>query len=235
MTDSFIQTGGDGSFEVDAAAEETAKVDAARSELIDEATPAEGDGLIMGKYNSVDDVVTAFKALQSEYSRIKGGQEQVAPPAQEQAAPPVQEQQQQQSERPANQVTPEQAAVIRDQMFQQVGGEDRYKAVAGWASTNLPEARLTSFNKALESGDQAQIINQLKGLQYDHMQATGYEPRLARGTAAPQSRATPFESEAQVVAAMNDPRYQNGPEMDPAYIKSVEQRMAASTGVFPGR
>ena len=120
-------------------------------------------------------------------------------------------------------------------MFEQVGGEDRYKAVAGWASTNLPEARLTSFNKALEAGDQSQIINQLKGLQYDHMMATGYEPRLARGSSAAQSSAVPFESEAQVVAAMNDPRYQNGPSMDPAYIKDVEKRMAASTGVFQSR
>ena len=232
MTDSLIQTGNDGSFEADAAAVETAKVDAARSELIDEATSEAGEGLIMGKYNNVDDVVSAFKALQSEYSKIKGGQE-AAPPVPDQAAPPQQEQQQ--SQQPANQVSPEQAAVIRDQMFQQVGGEDRYKAVAGWASTNLPTERVTAFNNALESGDQAQIINQLKGLQYDHMQATGYEPRLARGTAAAQSRATPFESEAQVVAAMNDPRYQNGPNMDPAYIKEVEQRMAASTGVFSGR
>ena len=232
MTDSLIQTGGDGSFEVDAAAEETAKVDAARSELIDEATPAEGDSLIMGKYNNVDDVVTAFKALQSEYSRIKGRQE-VAPPAPEEQAPPVQ--QEEQSRQPANQVTPEQASVIRDQMYQQVGGEDRYKAVAGWASTNLPAERVTAFNKALETGDQAQIINQLKGLQYDHMQATGYEPRLARGTAGPQSKVAPFESEAQVVAAMSDPRYRNGPYMDPAYIKQVEQRMDASTGVFSGR
>ena len=232
MTDSLIQTGNDGSFEADAAAVETAKVDAARAELIDEAAPAEGDGLIMGKYNNVDDVVSAFKALQSEYSKIKGGQE-AAPPVPDQAAPPQQEQQQ--SQQPANQVSPEQAAVIRDQMFQQVGGEDRYKAVAGWASTNLPTERVTAFNNALESGDQAQIINQLKGLQYDYMQEHGYEPRLARGTAAAQSRATPFESEAQVVAAMNDPRYQNGPNMDPAYIKEVEQRMAASTNVFSGR
>ena len=233
MTDSLIQTGNDGSFEADAVAEETAKVDAARSELIDEATGDSDEGLIMGKYNSVDDVVTAFKSLQSEYSRLKGGQEE-APPSPSQEVPPVDEEQSQEQQA-ATQITPEQAAVIRDQMFEQVGGEDRYKAVAGWASTNLPAERVTAFNNALQSGDQAQIINQLKGLQYDHMQATGYEPRLARGSAAPQSRAVPFTSEAQVVAAMSDPRYQNGAQMDPAYIKEVEQRMAASTGVFSGR
>ena len=228
MTDSLIQTG-DGSFEADGAAEEAAKVEAARTELIDEALP-EGESLIMGKYNSTDEVVEAFKSLQSEYSRLKGGQE-AAPSAPEQPAPT----QQQQQEQPSNQVTPEQALQIRESMFKQVGGEDRYKAVAGWASTNLPSERLTSFNQALESGNQSQIINQLKGLQYDHMMATGYEPRLARGTSAAQSSAVPFESEAQVVAAMNDPRYQNGPRMDPTYIKEVEQRMAASTGVFQSR
>lgn len=227
MTDSLIQTG-DGSFEADGAAEEAAKVEAARTELIDEALP-EGESLIMGKYNSTDEVVEAFKSLQSEYSRLKGGQE-AAPSVPEQPAPT-----QQQQEQPSNQVTPEQALQIRESMFKQVGGEDRYKAVAGWASTNLPQERLTSFNQALESGNQSQIINQLKGLQYDHMMATGYEPRLARGTSAAQSSAVPFESEAQVVAAMNDPRYQNGPRMDPTYIKEVEQRMAASTGVFQSR
>ena len=231
MTDSLIQTG-DGSFEADGAAEEAAKVEAARSELVDEALP-EGEGLIMGKYNSTEEVVEAFKSLQSEYSRIKGGQE-AAPPEPQQFAPPEQQPEQQQ-EQPNRQVTPEQAASIRDAMFKQVGGEDRWKAVAGWASTNLPPERLTSFNEALDRGDQSQIINQLKGLQYDHMMATGYEPRLARGTSAAQSSAMPFESEAQVVAAMNDPRYQNGPRMDPTYIKEVEQRMAASTGVFQSR
>ena len=228
MADSYIQTG-DGSFEADGAAAEAAKVDAARTELIDEAMPA-GEGLIMGKYNSTDEVVEAFKSLQSEYSRIKGGQE-AAPPVPQETAPVQQEQQ----EQAGSQITPDQAMAIRESMFEQVGGEDRYKAVAGWASTNLPEARLTSFNKALEAGDQSQIINQLKGLQYDHMMATGYEPRLARGSSAAQSSAVPFESEAQVVAAMNDPRYQSGPSMDPAYIKDVEKRMAASTGVFQSR
>lgn len=228
MADSYIQTG-DGSFEADGAAAEAAKVDAARTELIDEAVPA-GEGLIMGKYNSTDEVVEAFKSLQSEYSRIKGGQE-AAPPVPQETAPVQQEQQ----EQAGSQITPDQAMAIRESMFEQVGGEDRYKAVAGWASTNLPEARLTSFNKALEAGDQSQIINQLKGLQYDHMMATGYEPRLARGSSAAQSSAVPFESEAQVVAAMNDPRYQSGPSMDPAYIKDVEKRMAASTGVFQSR
>ena len=233
MTDSFIQTGTDGSFEADAVAEETAKVDAARAELVEEASTGEDNALIMGKYGSVDEVVSAFKSLQSEYSKLTSGQAE-STPAPEQPPAPVAEQPPA-PEKGSNPITPEQAAGIRDSMFQQVGGEAQYKAVAGWASTNLPKERLTSFNQALEKGDESQIINQLKGLQYDFMMATGYEPRLARGRATSGSDVKGFDSEAQVVAAMSDPRYQNGPQMDPAYIKEVEQRMAASRGVFSGR
>ena len=230
MTDSFIQTGADGSFETDAAAAEAAKVETARAEVVDDATQGQEGSLIMGKYGSVDELESAYKSLQAEYTKLKGGQPESTPEPEPQAQQPPAPQQNQSG------ITREQAISIRTSMFEQVGGEAQYKAVAGWASTNLPEERLTSFNSALESGDQAQIINQLKGLQYDYMMATGYEPRLARGrAAATESQVKGFESEAQVVAAMNDPRYQNGPQMDPAYIKEVEQRMAASKGVFAGR
>ena len=61
MTDSQIQTG-DGSFEADAAAAEAAKIETARTELVDEALPA-GEGLIMGKYSSTDEVVEAFQVV----------------------------------------------------------------------------------------------------------------------------------------------------------------------------
>lgn len=233
MTDSLIQTGSDGSFTADATAEEAAKVEAARAEMVDEATPEAGSDLIMGKYGSVDEVVNAFKSLQSEYSKLKGGQAETPPTPEEPPAPSTEQPPTPQQE--STPLTPDQARGIRTAMFEQVGGESQYKAVAGWASTNLPEERLTSFNQALEKGDQSQIINQLKGLQYDYMMATGYEPRLARGKAAAATQATPFESEAQVVAAMSDPRYVQGPSQDPAYIKEVEKRMDASRGVFGGR
>ena len=104
--------------------------------------------------------------------------------------------------------------------------------IAGWASQNLPQERLDSFNTALNSGDEGAILNQLKGLQYDFMMANGYEPKLSGGR-APSSDVKAFTSESQVVDAMNDPRY-SGPNPDPSYIREVERRIAISN-VFQAR
>lgn len=230
-----IQTGQDGSFEDQAAvAEESARVDAARAELYDEAAgqeqPAQGDELILGKYRSVDDLASAYQSLQAEYTRLKGGQPEPAPePSQE--APEAAQEEQPDNRQEQPKLTVQDAERIRDQMFDQVGGEERYKAVAGWAARNLPPDRIGAFNAALEQGDQSQVINQLKGLQYDYMMATGYEPRLTGGR-APSNQTKGFSSEAQVIEAMKDPRY-SGSNPDPAYIKEVEQRIAVSNVFTP--
>ena len=230
-----VQVGADGSFaDQSAMAEESAKVDAARAELLDEATGQQegGEGeLILGKYKSTEDLAAAYQSLQAEYTRLKGGQAEPAPL--EDATPASVEAPEPEQDAPADKprLTVQDAERIRDQMFEQVGGEERYKAVAGWAARNLPPDRIGAFNAALEQGDQSQIINQLKGLQYDYMMATGYEPRLTGGR-APSNQVKGFASEAQVIEAMQDPRY-SGSNPDPAYIKEVEQRIAVSNVFTP--
>ena len=67
-----------------------------------------------------------------------------------------------------------------------------------------PDYRANAFNEALDSGNEGAILAQLKGIQYDHMMATGYEPKLTGGR-APTQDIRGFESEAQVIAAMQDP------------------------------
>ena len=75
-----VQMGMDGSPEAAASyAEETARVEAARAELYDEATGSSEGELILGKYRSVDDLAHAYQSLQSEYSRLRNGQGQTAP------------------------------------------------------------------------------------------------------------------------------------------------------------
>ena len=73
----------------------------------------------------------------------------------------------------------------------------------------------------------------LKSIQYDHLMSNGYEPKLTGGS-APAMEVRGFQSEAQVVQAMNDPRY-SGPNADPAYIREVEQKMAVNPGLFAAR
>jgi hypothetical protein len=162
-----VQTGMDSSpSEVAAVAEESAKVEAARAELYDEATGASEGELILGKYQSVDDLANAYQSLQAEYSRLKGGAVQ----QEEQPATEVeQEDDDEEEEESQPRVSTERAQQIRERIMEQAGGDQQYQRIAGWASQNLPEERLSAFNNALNSGDEGAILNQLKGLQYDFM------------------------------------------------------------------
>ena len=231
-----ITAGGDGSFEADQQAleQEAAKIDAARTELINERTGESGE-LIMGKYGSQEELIAAFKSLQGEYSRLKSGNSEPEvtpeePSESEEVEPQLTEQQRQASRQ--EQVSPEQAEKVIEAIFKQTGGEAKYQAMARWAATTQDNDYVLSFNQALHSGDTSRALSAVKALQYDYMTATGYEPKLIGGRAPTTESVKGFQSEAQVVAAMSDPRYQNGPHQDPAYVREVEERLAASAGVF---
>jgi hypothetical protein len=223
------------SFEAAGGAEEAARVDAARAELVDEATGAPGEeggsSLILGKYQSTEDLANAYLSLQREYTRLKSGQAPVSEAAESMPERPGTAEAPEKGEAPPS-ADPAVVAQIQESIFQQVGGEAEYQRLATWAANNIPTERLNSYNQALSSGDQAAILNSLKGLQYDFMMKNGYEPRLTGGR-APSNEIRGYESEAQVVAAMKDPRY-SGDNPDPAYIKEVERRIAVSN-VFQTR
>ena len=198
--------------------EEQGKIDQARADLYDEAAGeqpvAPEENLILGKYQSQADLVDAYKNLQRENERLRTGEVE---------QPEEQGYDNDNDDDSGNQLTAEDAGRIRDNVFNQVGGQERYQALMGWAVNNVDEARTQAFNAALQSGNEGAILSQLKGIQYDHMMATGYEPKLTGGR-APSNEVQGYSSEAQVIRAMQDPRYQD----DPAYIKDVEQRIAVS-------
>ena len=225
MSNSFgaIETGQDGSFQEDAIAEEAAKVAAAKEALVDERT--EGSELIMGKYGSQDELIAAFKSLQGEYSRLKGAAaepEAEAPSESEEAPAPEPEQQEQPT------VSQEETRKVYEAVYEQAGGEQRYQAMAAWAAKSMTPEAIAAFNEAMTSGDVGRTLSAVKALQYDYMMQTGYEPKLLGGRAPAAEGPKGYTSEAQVVAAMSDPRYQQGSQQDPAYVKEVEARLAAS-------
>lgn len=219
-----VQTGMDSSpAEVSAVAEESAKVEAARAELYDEA--AESSGLILGKYQSVDDLASAYQSLQAEYSRLKGGVPQQQQQLNDQEVAEVEDgdDDEEEEEEPRPQVDRATQEKIMRSIFDQTGGEAGYQRLAGWASRSLPQERLDAYNDVLNSGNEGATLNALKGLQYDFMMSNGYEPKLSGGR-APSSEVKAFSSVYQMKQAMKDPRY----EHDAGYRKEVEQRVGAS-------
>ena len=223
-----IQTGQDGSLEnQDALATEQEKINAAKAELYDEQQRGEEEGLILGKYRTQEDLVEGYRNLQREVERMRqGGEVSAEAPEAPEAPEASSSEESEEAEEPENQLTEEDAIRIRDGMFKQVGGQEKYQALIAWANENITQQQADAYQQALDAGDEQSIMTQLKSFQYDMMMNRGYEPKLTGGR-APTQDIKGFESEAQVVEAMNDPRY-SGSNPDPAYIREVEKRMAVS-------
>tara|TARA_R100000315_G_C5234010_1_gene145126 strand:+ start:2353 stop:3120 length:768 start_codon:yes stop_codon:yes gene_type:complete len=118
-----------------------------------------------------------------------------------------------------NDLTDQQAAEIRSM----VGGDEGYAALTEWAAGTLDESYITAYDNIVETGDMRMIELAVAGLQAEYERQNGYEGEMLTGKAA-QPQADVFRSQAEVVAAMQDPRYDN----DPAYRNDVFQKLGRS-------
>lgn len=107
---------------------------------------------------------------------------------------------------------------------QEYGGEAQYNAMIEWAATNLPQEEVDAFNQVVNGQPLNVVRLAVAGLQAKYTGAVGREPKLVSGR-APKGATESFESTAQVVEAMKDPRYAS----DPAYRRKVEARLAKSS------
>ena len=107
-----------------------------------------------------------------------------------------------------------------------VGGEAAYQRLVGWAAENFSEAEIQAFDNVVDSGNVAAINLALAGLQARYTDANGYEGNMIQGKAA--SPADVFRSQAEVVRAMSDDRY----DRDPAYREEIMQKLARSNLKF---
>jgi len=209
-------------------AEEDAKIAAAKAELLEE--QQQPSGFLGGKYGSVEEMEEGYKNLQREVERLRNDEVDTEAEVETAEEEPVAEQEEEPQEE-EQEDGPDEAEVARiyDLVVKQAGGDKQLQAIRDWAADNQSDASKEQWQQALNSANEDQIMSILKSWQYDRMMQTGYEPKLTRGR-APTNEVRGFASEAQAVQAMMDPRYRENP--DPAYIKEVEQRMAASPNIF---
>ena len=104
-----------------------------------------------------------------------------------------------------------------------VGGEKSYSDLVNWATTNVDRPRLEAFNNLLNSGDAAAVQLAVDGMKAQYDNVNGYEGRMLSGK-QPSSSGDVFRSQAELVAAMGDSRYQN----DPAYRQDVIAKLERS-------
>ena len=100
------------------------------------------------------------------------------------------------------------------------GGEANYNRIVEWAASNLTDDAINAFDSVVDSGNPMAISIAFKGLQNEYNEANCYEGRMLQGRAASSAGET-FRSQAELVAAMGDPRY----DTDEAYRDDVLRKL----------
>jgi hypothetical protein len=106
---------------------------------------------------------------------------------------------------------------------QVAGGADGYGNLMSWAAENLPQEDVSAFDALVSTGNSRAIKLAVVGLKAQYDSTNGYEGRMLSGKAA-TATGDVFRSQAEVVAAMGDPRY----DRDPAYRQDVFEKLDRS-------
>ena len=110
-----------------------------------------------------------------------------------------------------------------NQVYNSAGGETEYNNLTSWAAQNLDESKMDAFNDIIDRGNSTSIQIAVAGLRAEYEAQEGYEGRMLTGKAA-RSSGDIFRSQAEVVQAMNDPKY----DRDPAYRQDVYDKLERS-------
>ena len=115
------------------------------------------------------------------------------------------------------------AEQARTQAFSITDGKDGYDSMAAWAKQNLSKAELDTYNKSVNSANPGVREMAVRGLWAKYAADSGEGKALVHGKGN-VADSQGYQSRAQMVTAIQDPRYRT----DPAYRKSVEDRLAVS-------
>ena len=127
------------------------------------------------------------------------------------------------SKEPAEEITTEQAAELQ----KSVGGEKEYTKMLQWAAKNFNEDDINRYDRVMESGNLDAAYFAVQSLAAKYSDGTGVEGQLLTGKPA-KAQGDQYRSQAEVVRAMSDPRYEN----DPAYRQDVYDKLERSNLQF---
>ena len=104
-----------------------------------------------------------------------------------------------------------------------VGGDEAYTQMTQWAGQNMSEQEIDMYDSIMNRGDKASMYFAMQALKARYTDGVGADGQLLTGKPA-RSQQKGFRSQAELVRAMSDPRYDNGP----AYRADVAATLEAS-------
>jgi len=115
-----------------------------------------------------------------------------------------------------------------NQIKNSAGGDKVYSNIVNWAKSNLDEKQITAFDEVINTGSVQAIQLAVSGLKAEYDNANGVEGRMVTGKTAPKETGDVFRSQAELVRAMSDKRY----DSDPAYRQDVIEKLERSDMEF---
>ena len=122
-----------------------------------------------------------------------------------------------------NQLTSEDVSVLTNI----AGGQEGYQQMISWAGDNLSEQEISMYDTVMAKGDPLACFFAVQALNSRYQDAAGVDGQLISGR-DPETPTRGFRSQAELVRAIGDPRY----ETDPAYRNDVMQAIEKSNVNF---
>tara|TARA_B100001094_G_scaffold23284_1_gene19704 strand:+ start:1911 stop:2702 length:792 start_codon:yes stop_codon:yes gene_type:complete len=216
----------------------------------EEQTQAEDENLILGKFKSQEDLAAAYENLEKKLGETKeepaaeekSTQDSNVSTAIQEASDTFHENGELSED---NYKALEDSGIPREfveayvkgreasmkseaaQITDSVGGQENYDSMVQWASEALPADEIETFDQLVTESSPEAAKLAVKGLYARYTAEAGNAPLNIKQGQTSGAAVQPFNSNAQVVEAMKDRRYEN----DPAYREEIERRLAVSTRV----
>ena len=196
--------------------------DEQESLAIAEANEAEQQSLLAGKFKDTQSLEQAYLELQKKLGEPREDVRNEEGDEEAEAGEEVEETEE--SEEPTQEVLTEAQA---KQLFEMVGGEKAYQSMITWAGQNLTKQEIAMYDSVMGKGDPNAIFFAVQALNNKYSEAVGNDGQLLTGRGSAEEGAA-FRSQAELVQAMSDPRY----DRDPAYRQDVISKLERSNISF---
>ena len=104
-----------------------------------------------------------------------------------------------------------------------VGGSDNYNNMMAWAQQNVPEQEINMYDTVMDLGNPVAAYFAVQTLALKYQDQAGRDGKMVTGK-APKSTADTFKSQAEMIKAMEDDRYND----DPAYRQAIMEKLERS-------
>ena len=104
-----------------------------------------------------------------------------------------------------------------------VGGQENYNNMMSWANQNVPEQEVNMYDAVMELGNPLAAYFAVQSLALKYQDSSGKDGQMITGK-SPKAQGDVFNSQAEMVKAMEDSRYND----DPAYREAILQKLERS-------